>query len=314
MSTSIKGLSVSPLYNVLLFSGFWALQIFIAKLGFLNGVMVLPFQLIMVLAAVVTLALVILPGTGRDLASLFRNHPSIFWQLFLANAIQAGLGTSLSIIGIALTDTINAGFLVKMGTVTTILFAWLILKENMSIMKVGVVFGMLLGAYLLTTAGQRMYPRVGDLLILAACFCWSLGNVLVRKILKTKSVRADVVTLQKPLASLPVFMILVVLSIYFPGVFGNLSNVLQCCFISMTSLPYAIASGICLALAWIFLYRTLHMATASYMTLMSMVTPIIVSFLALVFLNERLIWIQVLGAGLILFSGAATYISDIVFN
>jgi drug/metabolite transporter (DMT)-like permease len=56
------------------------------------------------------------------------------------------------------------------------------------------------------------------------------------------------------------------------------------------------------------------MATASYMTLMSMVTPIIVSVLAMVFLDERLIGIQVVGAGIIILSGAATYISDIAYS
>lgn len=302
------------MFNVLTFSAFWALQIFIAKLGFIAGAPVLPFQIVMVITAMVTLAVLILPGSGRELVDLYRYRPDVFWNLFLANIIQAGLGTSLSIIGIALTDAINAGFLVKMATVTTILFAWLILKENLSRIKVAIVFVMLLGAYLLTTGGQRLLPREGDLLILAACVCWSLGNVLVRKVLKTQTVRADVVTIQKPLASLPVFALLVGVSLFDPRILGNLSNVLKCCAFSSTYIPYAIGSGISLALAWIYLYRTLHMATASYMTLMSMVTPIIVSVLAIIFLGERLIWIQFVGAAVIILSGAAIYISDISFS
>jgi len=297
-----------------MFSALWAMQIFIAKLGFMAGAMVLPFQIILVISAMVTLAFLILPRSGSELVNLYRFHPDLFWNLFLANTIQAGLGTSLSIIGIALTDAVNAGFLVKMGTVTTILFAWLILKESLSRIKVVIVIVMLLGAYLLTTAGQRILPRVGDLFILAACVCWSLGNVLVRKVLKTQSVRADVVTIQKPLASLPVFVLLIGISLFNPGMLGNLSSVLKCCTFSSAYIPYAIASGVCLALAWIYLYRTLHMTTASYMTLMSMVTPIIVSVLAMVFLDERLIGIQVVGAGIIILSGAATYISDIAFR
>jgi len=297
-----------------MFSAFWALQIFIAKLAFIAGAMVLPFQIILVISAMMTLAILILPRSGSELVHLYRSHPDLFWNLFLANTIQAGLGTSLSIIGIALTDAINAGFLVKVATVTTILFAWLILKESMSRFKGFIVIMMLLGAYLLTTGGQRIMPRVGDLFILAACVCWSLGNVLVRKILKTQTVRADVVTIQKPLASLPVFALLIGISLFYPRILGNLSNILKCCTFSMAYIPYAIVSGVCLAMAWIYLYRTLHMTTASYMTLMSMATPIIVSFLAMVFLDERLIWIQVVGAGIIILSGVATYISDIAFS
>lgn len=309
----IKSLTVSPLFNVLMFSAFWAFQIFIAKLGFNAGAMVLPFQLVMSVSAVLTVVILLLSKTGNELGRLFNEQPTLFWNLFIANGIQAGLGTCLSIIGIALTEAINAGFLVKLATVTTILFAWLILKENMSKLKIGVVLVMLFGAYLLTTRGQNLLPRVGDLFILAACFCWSLGNVLVRKTLRTKAVNADVVTIQKPLASLPVFLILVVISLYFPNILGNLQPVLKCCSFSPAYLPYAFGSGLCLGLAWIYLYRTLHVATASYMTLMSMVTPVIVSVLALLFLDESLIMIQVFGGGLIILSGVAVYLSDIAF-
>ena len=297
-----------------MFSAFWAFQIFVAKLGFIAGAMVLPFQVAMVLTAMVTLGILILPRSGVELTRLFKQNPAVFWRIFLANGLQAGLGTCLSIIGIALTDAINAGFLVKLATVTTILFAWLLLNENMSRRKLAVVFVMLFGAYLLTTKGQTLLPRVGDLFIFGACVCWSLGNVMVRKILRTQAVHADVVTMQKPLASLPIFLALVGISVYYPELLGNLNSVLKCCTFSLAYIPYALGSGIFLAMAWIYLYRTLHLATASYMTLMSMATPIIVSVLAVVFLDERLVWIQVVGAGLIILSGVAIYFSDVAYT
>ena len=310
----LKVLSSTPLFNVLMFSAFWAFQIFVAKLGFNTGAPVLPFQVVLVLTAMIILAVLLLRKTRSELGYLFKQRPDLFWGLYLANGLQAGLGTCLSIIGIALTDAINAGFLVKLATVTTIIFAWLILKEDLSGLKVAIVFVMLSGAYLLTTKGQIILPRVGDLFILGACFCWSLGNVLVRKILRTQAVRADVVTIQKPMASLPVFLVLVGISLFFPELLGNLKDVLQCCTFSATYIPYALGSGFCLAMAWIYLYRTLHITTASYMTLMSMATPIIVSILALVFLGERLVLIQGVGAGMIVLSGVAIYFSDIAYK
>lgn len=66
-------------------------------------------------------------------------------------------------------------------------------------------------------------------------------------------------------------------------------------------------------MAWIYLYRTLRLATASYMTLMSMGTPIIVSVLAIMVLDEKLILIQVIGAGMIILSGVVIYLSDIAY-
>jgi len=294
-----------------MFSGFWAFQIFIAKLGFIAGAMVLPFQVILILSAIAALSALLLPRSGPDLSQLFKHHPNLFWKLFLANSIQSGLGTWLSIIGIALTEAINAGFLVKLATVTTIIFARIILKEKLSVLKVIIVFVMLFGAYLLTTKGQTILPRIGDLFILGACFCWSLGNVMVRKIMTTNAVPADAVTMQKPLAGLPVYLALIAVSVFFPQLLGDLNNVLKCCTFDLAFIPFAIGSGICLSMAWIFLYRTLHVATASYMTLMSMVTPIVVSVLAVAFLDEKLIWIQGVGAGLIILSGVTIYFSDI---
>ena len=294
-----------------MFSLFWAVQIFAAKLGFIAGASVLPFQIMLILVAALTLVVLLWRNTHVALGDMFRNQPALFWKLFLANGIQSGLGTFLSIIGIALTATINAGFLVKMATVTTILFAWLLLDEKLSLRKSVVMVFMLLGAYLLTTKGQSLLPHIGDLFILGACVSWSLGNVLVRKTLRTQAVSADVVTMQKPLASIPVFGGLISTVVFFPKLLGTSGPVLECCPFSASSFPYALVSGVLLALTWIYLYRTLSVSTASYMTLMSMMTPIMVSVLAMAFLEEKLVTIQLLGAGLILLSGAVIYFSDV---
>ena len=210
-----------------------------------------------------------------------------------------------------MTNAINAGFLVKMATVSTILFAWLLLGEKLSLRKIAVMFFMLLGAYLLTTKGQSLLPHIGDLFILGACISWSLGNVLVRKTLRTQAVSADVVTIQKPLASILVFGILISLVIFFPNLSANFVNTQTS---PITYFPYALVSGILLSLTWIYLYRTLSVSTASYMTLMSMMTPIMVSILAMVFLGEKLIGIQLFGAGLIILSAAVIYLSDIAYT
>jgi drug/metabolite transporter (DMT)-like permease len=78
-------------------------------------------------------------------------------------------------------------------------------------------------------------------------------------------------------------------------------------------LLFALGSGFFLAMAWLYLNRTLKVATASYMTLMSMITPVIVSLLAVLFLGETLVWVQVIGAGMILLAGVLIYFSDIAF-
>ena len=309
--TTIKTSASSSFYTVMMFSGFWALQIFSTKLGFNVGAQVLPFQILSILTAMLILAIMILPKYGAEFGNFFKQQPILFWKLFFANGIQSGFGTSLSIVGISLTEAINAGFLVKLATVTTILFAWLILKEQLTVTKILTVFAMLSGAYLLTTNGQVLLPRIGDIFILAACVCWSLGNVLVRKFLKTQPVKVEVVTLQKPIAGLPVILVLVGLSVWNPDFVSELQPIISCCKPTLTSIPYALGNGIFLAMTWTYLNRTLKVTTASYMTMMSMVTPVIVSLLAMIFLHETLALVQIAGAGTIILSGFVTYFSGV---
>jgi len=297
-----------------MFSIFWALQIFFAKLGFNAGAGVIPFQILTTAIAFIVLVIVILPKVKTQFSQLFKNQRPLFWNLYWANGIQAGLGTSLALVGIALTDAINAGFLVKFTTVTTILFAWIMLKEKMSPLKVVTLILMFLGVYLLTTRGQILIPKPGDIFLIAACVCWSLGSVLVRKFLKDQPLDPDVVTMQKPLASFPILLLLAGIAVAYTNLTGIPGDLFSCCTVSSADLTYALLTGFCLAMAWIFVYRTLKVSTASYLTLMSMLTPVIVSVLAIIFLGESLVWIQLIGAGLIILSGIVIYFSDMAYT
>jgi len=279
--SSLNTIKKSPLFNILMFSGFWALQLFVTKLAVNSGAQVLSFQLLSIGVALALLAITLLPRFGGDFRSLY------------------------------ITSMINAGFLVKLATVTTILFAWLILKERLTATKVMMVISMLSGAYLLTTKGQILLPRVGDLYILGACVSWSLGNVLVRKHVKSQPIKIELVTFQKPLAGLPVVLVLVSLAVWSPDIFGSLSQTLSCCKPPLAVLPHTVGNGFLLAMTWTYLNNTLKISSASYMTMMSMITPVIVSLLAIIFLGETLIWIQILGAGLIILSGVVTHFSSI---
>ena len=304
----------SPAFNVLMFSTFWALQIIFAKLGFNAGADVLSFQLLSTIIAFLILLVLIFPKVKSQFFHLYKDQNSLFWKLFVANGIQAGFGTCFALVGIALTNAINAGFLVKLTTVTTILFAWIILKEKLSVIKVLIVFMMLFGAYLLTTKAQVLIPKTGDLFLIGACVCWSLGTVLVRMFLKDEPIDPDVVTMQKPLASFPVILSLVGVSFIISSSSGVFNQVFDCCQLPSAEVIYILLNGFCLAMAWIFLYRTLKVSTASYLTMMSMLTPVIVSLLALVFLGETLIFIQVVGAAMIILSGTVVYFSDIAYT
>ena len=119
--------------------------------------------------------------------------------------------------------------------------------------------------------------------------------------------------MQKPMASFPILLLLIGFALAYTSLAGIPGNFLSCCTVNSMDLIYGLLTGTSLAMAWIFVYRTLKVSTASYLTLMSMLTPVIVSVLAILFLGETLVLVQVIGAGLILISGIVIYFSNMAY-
>ena len=292
----------SPFINVFLFSFFWAIQLFVGKLAFNAGAKAIPFTLQAAFISLITLTIIVLPRKFKEVKSLPKN---ILVGLLLANAIHFGVGGFFSNAGLALTTAINAGFLGKFSLITTTFLAWLLLKENMTFSKFVAVITMLIGSFLIITKGNLIVPHIGDLLIILACTSWSIGNVLIRKVLKNNHVSGDTVSFLRPVAGIPILLMFVALSSLYPV---SIKNIFAVNLVDFHYFPFVIASGVLTSLLWIFLNRTLKVASVSYMTMMSMITPVILSILALLFLKETMMPIQILGAALIIFSGVALII------
>ncbi|HSA83264.1 MAG TPA: DMT family transporter [Patescibacteria group bacterium] len=302
---TLRNLFSSPFFNVSMFVIFWAIQIFITKVAFVAGADILALTIQSGIIAFMLLTLYVL---------LFKRHTfkqlskTILIGLLLANAIHGGLGFFFNNAGIALTTAINAGFLVQVATVTTALLAWIILKEKMTSSKMFLLILIIVGALLLITKGKLDSPQIGDILLILACLSWSTGNVLVRKILKKHPIDSDLVTFFRPIAGLPLIFIAIAFAPLFPS---SIQPVFQTNFFNLTYINYAFACAIFIVLLWIFLNRTLKLASASYMTMMGSLTPVLVAILALLFLGESLEGIQWVGALLIIFAGFSTYLLKI---
>lgn len=300
MSEKIK-LIDTPFVNVFLFSLFWAVAIIVRKIAFNAGAHPVTYMVQSSIISLILLTIYVLPQKYHELKNMPRK---VLGGIMLANAIHFGLGAFFNNSGIALTSAVNAGFLSKFATVTTIIFAWLILREKITKSKLISIFIMIVGVFLVTTKGQAIIPQIGDTLIILACASFSLGNVLIRKFLKNNPVSGEVVSLLRPIAGLPILVLFILFSSFYPQEIQpsfavNLSD--------LTYLPYLIVSGVIVSLLSIFLNRTLKIASASYMTMMSMMTPVMVSIMAMMFLRESLVSIQVVGAVLIVLSGIATH-------
>lgn len=303
--TIVMSKSKLAFLNVFLFSLFWALQILVSKMGFSAGAKAIPFTLQSAVVALIFLSVVVLPKNYKEIVSLPKK---VLLGLLLANAIHFGLGGFFSNSGVALTSAVNAGFLVKFALVTTIILAWIFLKEKMTWIKALAVLIMVFGSYLISTKGQPIVPQIGDLLIVLACFSWSTANILVRKAIKDTAVSGDVVSFLRPIAGIPVLLLFVLFSPLYPA---PIQSVFAANYFDFTYYPYVIGSGIFTALLWIFLNRTLKVATASYMTMMSMMTSVFVAILAVLILKEQIALAQILGGILTILAGIITHYSGV---
>jgi drug/metabolite transporter (DMT)-like permease len=270
-----------------------------------SGAKAIPFTFQTAIISLVFLTLLVLPKHYKQLINLDRK---IIYGLLVASAVHFGLGGFFSNSGISLTSAINSGFLVKFALVTTTLLAWPMLGEKMTRTKLATIVIILIGSYLISTKGETLIPQIGDILIILACLSWSLGNILVKKTLKNHHVSGEIAAFLRPIAGIPVLLVLTFISPLYPQAIRNMFVISH---LDFRFWPYALATGLMLALLWIFLNRTLKLASASYMTMMSSITPILVSILAIIILKETLVPIQTLGAIMIIGAASLTQFSKV---
>jgi drug/metabolite transporter (DMT)-like permease len=274
---------------------FWAAQVLITKLAFLQGAPLFPFIIQSALFSIAIMSLVVLPRCYKELRSI---SLPILLGVLGANSIHFGLGGFFSSMGTARTSATNAAFVMQFSTVTTTLMAWLVLREPLTRAKVATVVIIVLGSFLLLTNGLVTTPGTGELLLLAACISWSTGNVSIRWLLKRDSIKSDLISFLRPIAGLPIFVALFTVS----TLWVDISSAFEEKILDTSITGYTMLNGACLALVWVFLNRTLEVASASYMTAMCSLTPVFVAALAIPFFGERLSLIQILGATLIVAS------------
>jgi drug/metabolite transporter (DMT)-like permease len=301
MKIEIKKLLINPFFNVFIFALAWALQLFFTKVAYKHGAKPVTFLIETAIFSFILAITFVLPYKFKELKRL---DLKLFIFISFANLIHFGLGAIFSNIGIDKTSAINSGFLVKFATVATTLLAWVILKEKMTVKKTLIVGLAFFGSYLITTQGKSFVPHIGDLLIIIACICWALGNVLRRVILKSKPVSGESITFLTYLTGIPFILLVILISPIFPE---NVATIFKLDLSNHSYYIYILLSGLFSFILTIFLNRTLKYASASYMTMMSMMTPVFLLILALLFLDERIILIQAIGGTFIIFSGIFTH-------
>ncbi len=296
----MQKLLASPLINVSLVALFWALQIFVAKLGFRAGAELFTFNIQSLLLIILFLSLYALPKTLLTFTKI--SVKTIIW-LIMIGALGSAIGGTFSYIGIQLTTATNAGFLFQFDIALTILFAWLLLKEKLDLAKILMLIMILAGTFFLVTNGQLLVPHLGDIFILLAGACFAGATVLSRKLLKHTTIDPDVLSLIRPTAGLFVLLGVAAVVPLFP-------NAIQQSFtlhlLDFQQIVYVILNALFCVGTVVFLNRTLKIASASYTAMIASVTPILVAILGIAFLKETLTAIQLVGA---LFIIAASFVT-----
>lgn len=281
-----------PLIYVSLFSLFWAFNILASRYVLQRGIHPLTLSAqSLLLSSVMLLAYVFFQRKGILTAS----RRSITGAI-VSGIVGGGLAGIVSSYGLQLSTAINFGFLIKTATAFTVLLAFLFLKESLSKPKLFFVLTILVGAYLLSTAGALIVPHVGDIFILLAASGYAGAAVINRKIIK-KDIDPDAVSLFRALMG---FIVAAPVAFLFTGSIFN-----------TTLFKPVLVVALFQTLLYIYLNKTLSIASASYMTMMSSITPVVVTLFAIPLFGERLTLIQSVGAVLILLGGIATQMTKV---
>jgi drug/metabolite transporter (DMT)-like permease len=294
----MKKLWASPLFNVSLLALSWALQIFVAKLGLRAGAELYTFSIQSLFFIVGLMALYILPRKHHIVKKL---PTKTILYIIAIGTVGAGIGGTLSNAGLQLTTAINAGFLFQFDIALTIIFAWALLKEKLDIPKILMLLCILLGTFFLTTNGQLIVPHSGDIFILLASACFAAATVFSRQVLKLTGVDPDMISLIRPLVGLVVLLSFILLAPF-------LSLPSQFDLFNSQHLLYVFFNALFCVTTVVFLNRTLKVASASYTAMVAAVTPIFVALFGIVFLQETLTSIQLIGAFLIVLASFITHL------
>ena len=253
-----------------------------SKLAFNQGVEPLNFSAQILLIA--GLMLFVLLGAKRP-QSLWAFTPQSFWVIFLAAFFGSGCYYAFSFLGLKYSTAVNFGFLSQTCVVFTAVLAYFLLKEQLTPYKWGLIALLLLGCYLVSTGGIRLAPQMGDWLIVLGALSFSLGVIAAKFGMRN----IPPLFFSAWRAFLGGFLLLIYLLVT-----GSLNPHI--------AWGWALLVGFFVALAILGVNKTLELASASYVVMMSNLIPVFTLILAFLILGEKMNLIQMAGGAVILVS------------
>lgn len=280
-----------PLLYVSLYSISWAISIIIARFVLKTGFS----PLFLTLEQNFFASIFLLPIFLIQQKTLSHTSKKSLFGAVLAGILGSGLAVLLSQYGLRLSTSINYSFLIMTSTVFAVIIARFLLKEFITPLKFIFLTMMMIGAFLLSTKGQSLILHSGDIYILIAASIFGLTANISRMIIK-KDIQPNIVS-----------FIRVLTAWIFIGSFLFLTgNSLAALRLTLPIVLVGLTQGFLL----IFLNQSFLVASTSYTTMLSMMTPVFVALMAYPLLGEKLILIQWLGAIMIILGGVLTQIKQ----
>ncbi len=212
-------------------------------------------------------------------------HSKNFRRILLVSLIGTGLSYGLGYAGLAHSTAINYSFLFQSSILFVPILAHFFLNEKFSPAKIILMSLFSIGIFFVTTRGQGIVPKSGDILILLGALCFSISVIVSKQVLD--HLHPDVFATYRPLLAA---LLLFVLALFFDPPKLNLLH------------PLVFLTGLLLSLANFGYTRALVYASASYLVLMNVLVPVLTTLVALFLLHESLSPLQSVGGGIILVS------------
>ncbi|MFA6177423.1 MAG: DMT family transporter [Candidatus Paceibacterota bacterium] len=262
---------------------FWALGIITTKFIFLRGENVFNFTFWVIIFATPFWIFIL----SRNFGELKKITKQDYILLLSIGLISMVLLNIVDFFAIKYSQAINYSFLIRTSIIFTIFFSFIFLGEKITLKKIILATMILIGAFFLTTKGQKIILTTGDILTLIDAALVSFGNTILGKIAVKRMSSGLSASVSFLVGVLPITIIVL--------------------YLHKLEIPHSIyliiLAAIFSTVGTLFRFKAYQNATASYVAMVYSFTPVIVFILAVTFLKESVTYLQLLGGTLIVLSG-----------
>lgn len=283
----LKYLTFSKKFSYVFFASFaWAITIILGRIILKNGENAFNLAFWVVLLALPYWLFIF-----RKHSNELKNAPKINWLIIVAMGLISTAGVNIiEVFALKYSTALNYSLLIRSVVLFTIIFSYLFLGEKINLKKIILIIFIFCGTFLLITNGQHISFSKGDIFTLIEAILLSLGNNILGKVATNK---------MSPRISSSASFLVGFLPIFFIAFFKGAITIPK---IPILVLLFAIINIIGTS----FRFLAYKHATASYVTMVYSLTPVIVFLIAVPLLGETITPVQIIGGILIILAGIFT--------